>query len=93
MAHKRPVARLKADKDCLGALDGTLPEPSETGRRLPRTTTHGSRTATGGAKRSRASTAARLLTGHGVALLGNNRRPCCATPAGGLTGPRVSDRL
>ncbi|MDR2493793.1 MAG: hypothetical protein LBD24_01085, partial [Spirochaetaceae bacterium] len=38
--------------------------------------THGSRTATGGAKRSRALTAANPLTGQGVAPLGNNRRPC-----------------
>jgi hypothetical protein len=61
---------LKAGGDSLGsAQGGTVMKPSETGRRLPRTTTHGSRTARRCAKRSRAWAAASPLTGQGVALL------------------------
>ncbi|MDR2494502.1 MAG: hypothetical protein LBD24_04675 [Spirochaetaceae bacterium] len=58
-------------------------------RRLLRITTHSFQTARRCAKRSRALTVAGNVTGLGVALLGNNRRPYCATGAAGAKRSRA----
>jgi hypothetical protein len=85
--HKRPAKRSEQRLSAYHAAPRTMRRP------LLRTTTHSSQTARRCAKRSRASVAAGLLNGQGVAPFGGNRRPCrnsrrlrpcCASGAGGV---------